>query len=288
MSTLTPVKPETPALVTPKGLELVHLGTTIGTEVHGVDLTQPLSDETLQFLKALMLQRHVIFFRDQDISIERQIELCRLWGELEIIPFLPQHPDHPEVLHIKRDGNSKAYENVWHTDVTWRECPSWGSMLRAVEVPELGGDTLWCDMYAAYDNLSRPLKRLVEGLEAVHSITVGLSIVAGQDVINEMASRFPPQSHPVVRTHPETGRKALYVNRAHTSHLRGMRRDDSAALLELLYKRADNPEIQCRFKWRKNSIAFWDNRASQHYANADYFPQPREMYRVTIAGDKPF
>lgn len=272
----------------PAGLSLYHLAPALGTEVHGIDLREELSTDVVDFLKALLLQRKVIFFRDQEISVERQIEICRLWGELEIIDFLPQHSTHPEALHIKRGKDSKGYENIWHSDVTWRECPSKASMLRAVKVPEVGGDTMWACMETAYEVLPEPLKRFCEGLTAVHSVAQGLSYTQGFDKMAEQTRRFPPQAHPVIRTHPETGRKSIYVNRAHTSYLRGIDRHLGAELLNLLYRRADVPEVQCRFHWRANSIAFWDNRSTQHYAISDYFPAEREMYRVTVAGDKPF
>jgi taurine dioxygenase len=161
-------------------------------------------------------------------------------------------------------------------------------MLRAVRVPPTGGDTLWVDMCAAYDNLPAALKRTCEGLEAVHSVANGLSYTQGLEKMLEQTKRYPPATHPVIRTHPETGRKAIFVNRAHTSYLKGMHRHLGAELLDLLYRQAEIPEFQCRFRWRDNSIAFWDNRSTQHYAVSDYFPQEREMYRVTIAGDKPF
>lgn len=280
---------EVPAeLIVPEGLTLYHLSPKIGTEVLGIDLREKLTPSLAQFLKALMLERKVLFFRDQDITIEQHMDVCRNWGELEIIDFLPQHPDHPEVLHIKRDKENKASENIWHSDVSWRECPSFGSMLRAVEVPEVGGDTLFACMYSAYDGLPSSIKRAVEGMEAVHSVANGLSVTQGAEKMQEMLKRYPMQTHPVIRTHPETGKKTIYVNRAHTSHLKGIRKDIGNQLLEVLYNQANTPEYQCRFRWRKNSIAFWDNRACQHYAAADYFPQGREMLRVTIVGDKPF
>jgi taurine dioxygenase len=272
---------------TPAGLELEHLSPTIGTVVHGIDLTKPLSDEMFGFLHRLLMDRQVIFFRDQDISLEQHLEVCRRWGSLETIPFLQHHPDYPELLHIKRDKDNKSYENIWHHDVTWRTEPSFGSMLRAVSVPDIGGDTMFSDMYAAYEGLPEPIKRACEGLEAVHSINVSLGVYADADKLHEMSKRFPPATHPVIRVHPETGRKLIFVNRAHTSYIKGLRRDDSRYLLDYLCDQAAKPEYQCRFRWVANSIAFWDNRSCQHYAVADYFPKPREMYRVTIAGDRP-
>lgn len=272
----------------PEGIELLNLSPIIGTEVHGIDLRDRPSDEMVTFLKNLLLERKVIFFRDQDITVEQHMDICRIWGELEIIDFLPQHEKYPEVLHIKRDKTEKASENVWHSDVSWRECPSFGSMLRAVEVPEVGGDTLFACMYTAYERLPDALKRAVEGLEAVHSVANGLRFVHSAETMRKALEKYPPQTHPVVRTHPATRRKTLYVNRAHTSHLRKVVPHIGTQLLDMLYRQADIPELQCRFRWQKNSIAFWDNRACQHYAAADYFPEPREMYRVTIVGDRPY
>ena len=276
------------SLPIPAGIELYHLSPTIGTEVLGIDLREKITPEMATFLKGLMLERKVLFFRDQDITVEQQMDICRTWGELEIIEFLPQHPDHPEVLHIKRGKEEKGYENVWHSDVTWREKPSFGSMLRAMVVPDVGGDTMFCDMYAAYDALPEAIKRMCDGMMAVHSVANGLKYTQGTEKMNEMLKKYPMQIHPVIRTHPETGKKTIYVNRAHTSHLKGIPPHLGQQLLDILYRQSDIPEFQCRFRWRPNSIAFWDNRACQHYAVSDYFPQEREMYRVTIVGDKPF
>lgn len=272
----------------PAGITLHHLSPIIGTEILGIDLNAPINDKTEQFLLDMFLQRKVIFFRNQDISVPRQMEICRIWGDLEIIDFLPQHPQYPEVLHIKRDKKEKGYENVWHSDVTWRERPSLGSMLRAVQVPEVGGDTMWSCAYSAYDNMPDMYKRACEGLEAVHSVANGLSMTQGAEKMQEMLKKYPTQAHPVIRTHPVTKKKTIYVNRAHTSHVRRMSRQDSNELLDVLYRQFAIPEHQCRFRWKANSVAFWDNRACQHYAISDYFPAYREMYRITIEGGKPF
>jgi len=274
-------------VATPDGVTLEHLSPTIGSVVHGIDLTKPLEESSFQFLHDLLLRRQVIFFRDQDLSLEQHLDLCRRWGTLEVIPFLKHHDVYPELLHIKRDKTSRSYENIWHHDVTWRTEPSMASMLRSVIVPDIGGDTMFSDMYAAYEGLPDAIKRACEGLEAVHSINVSLGAFADADTLHKYSKQFPPATHPVIRVHPETGRKLIFVNRAHTSHIKGMHRDDSRYLLNFLYEQAAKPEYQCRFRWAPNSIAFWDNRACQHYAVADYFPKDREMYRVTIAGDQP-
>jgi taurine dioxygenase len=272
----------------PRGVELDHLAPVIGTEVHGIDLRQALSTENVRFLKRLLLERKVIFFRDQDIDVDQQKAMARHWGALETIDFLPQLEEHPEVLHIKRDAKNRPFENIWHSDVSWRAEPSLGSILRAVEVPTTGGDTLWSCMYSAYDMLPSSIKRACEGVQAVHSVANGLRHTEGEEKMQAMLKRFPMQTHPVVRTHPETGKKTIYVNRAHTSHIKGMRPDVAETLMDILCRQANNPDHQVRFRWKKHSIAFWDNRACQHFACADYFPRYREMYRVTIAGDRPF
>ncbi len=189
-----------------------------------------------------------------------------------MIPFLPQHPDHPEVLVIERGEGNRATENIWHSDVTWRERPSLGSALRSREVPEVGGDTLWADAELAYETLSTPLKRAVEGLEAEHSIATSLSVYMDDDTMHEMLKTFPPVRHPVVRTHPETGRKSLHVNLAHTMRILDVPREDSRMLLRELANHFRTPELQCRFRWTDNAIAFWDNRSTQHYAGPGLLP----------------
>jgi taurine dioxygenase len=236
------------------------LSPTVGAEIGGVDLAQPIDDRTLAEVRRALLEYKVVFLRDQDITTDQHLAFARRFGELEVHPFAPHKDGYPEVLLLEKNDQVGGYENVWHSDVTWRLQPSLGSVLRALEVPAVGGDTLFSDMYAAYDGLPEDVQAEIDGLRAVH---------------------------PVVRTHPETGRKALYVNAAFTSHLEGRSRAESRELLDLLYRQATVPEYQCRFRWRPGSIAFWDNRAAQHYAASDYWPQRRTMERVTIVGETP-
>jgi taurine dioxygenase len=270
----------------PAGITLKHLSPTIGTEVLGIDLREPLSTEMFSFLHAVFLDRKVIFFRDQFLTPEQHLDFGRRWGELEVIPFLKHDETYPELFTIRR-GAERAYENAWHSDVSWRAEPSLGSILRALKVPEVGGDTLWCDMTAAYDALSPSMKSMLEGLNAVHSIEA-LSRYVDRETIEANLKLFPPQEHPVVRTHPETGKKLIYVNVAHTRRIKGLSPQESQWLLGQLYRYADIPEFQCRFRWEAGSIAFWDNRSTQHYASADYHPQERFMDRVTVKGDRPY
>jgi taurine dioxygenase len=188
---------------------------------------------------------------------------------------------------LEKNDRIGGYENVWHSDVTWRLAPSLGSVLLAREVPPIGGDTLFCDMYAAYEGLGDRVRASLEGLRAVHDFTRTFGRLMSAEELEKKREEYPPAEHPVVRTHPETGRKGLYVNAAFTSHIVGMPPDESDRLLERLYAQASVPEYQCRFRWRPHSVAFWDNRAVQHYAVSDYFPSRRLMERVTIVGDTP-
>ncbi len=259
----------------------------IGAEIHGVDLREELSDQTVSQIRDALLRNKVIFFREQDITSEQHIAFARRFGALEIHPATPKGQEHMEVLRISHGPNSRGTENNWHSDVTWRAEPSLGSILRAMELPEAGGDTLFANMEAAYDGLSPKMQEWICGLTAVHDIArvfaKRLKMTA-----EELHEKFPPQRHPVVRTHPETGRRSIYVNTGFTSHIEGLSRKESDWLLDHLYSQAARPEYQCRFVWRTNSIAFWDNRSSQHYAASDYFPLVRTMERVTVAGDRPY
>jgi len=274
-----------------QGLALAPLTPTIGAEISGIDLARPLGGEVAGVLRAALLDWKVLFFRDQDITTQQHLAFARTFGELEIHPFAPCKPGYPEVLAITHDENSRGRENTWHSDVTWREKPSLGSILRAVEVPPVGGDTLFADMAAAYDGLSDEVKATIEGKVAVHDFAHfrrGLRKAGRSEAeIEAFNQAYPMVEHPIVRTHPETGRRAIYVNAAFTQHVVGMESAASNALLKHLYAQAAVPEYQCRFRWRRNAIAFWDNRASQHYAASDYWPAVRRMERVTVIGDRP-
>ena len=272
-------------------LTILPLTPTIGAEIEGVDLTRPLSEATVSALRRALLDWKVLFFRDQEIDTGQHLAFARRFGELEVHPFAPQKPGYPEVLAITHDEKSRGRENTWHSDVTWRLEPSLGSILRALEVPPVGGDTLFADMYAAYEGLTDEVKARIEGALAVHDFENFRRGMRKRGVseaeIEAFDKLYPTVEHPVVRTHPETGRKALYVNAAFTRYIVGIEKAESDALLAHLYAQAAIPEYQCRFRWEKNSIAFWDNRASQHYAASDYFPAVRRMERVTVIGDRP-
>lgn len=268
-------------------LKVMPMTPSIGAEIGGIDLSAEQDDETIAEIRAALLAHKVIFFRDQLITAQQHIAFARRFGTLEIHPATPKDQPDPEVLHIAHGPNSKGQENAWHSDVTWRAEPSLGSILRAVEVPPVGGDTLFADMGAAFRGLSPAMQDWCRGLNAVHDIARVFARRLGKRP-EELHDQYPPQRHPVVRTHPETGEQALYVNTAFTSHIEGLSEKESDWLLAHLYAQAAIPEYQCRFRWEAGSIAFWDNRAGQHYAASDYFPAVRRMERVTIAGDRPF
>ncbi len=275
----------------PAGLTIEHLTPKIGSVIHGLDLREALAPVAREAVHQALLERKVVFFRDQDITTEQHLSFARQFGELEVHPFAPHKPEFPEVLAITHDRENPGRENGWHSDVTWRKEPSLGSILRLTEVPPIGGDTLFADMEAAYDDLPDDIKARVEGKVAVHDfvffrkrmIKRGASAVE----IEEMNQKYPKVEHPVIRTHPETGRKSIYVNIGFTQHIVGMDKQESDELLSFLYARASIPEYQCRFKWTKNAMAFWDNRSCQHYAASDYWPERRVAERVTIIGDRP-
>lgn len=285
------VVPEIPELAPYEAIAVRPLTPVIGAEIEGIDLSADLSDAQFTEVRRALLDWKVVFFRDQDITTEEHLDFGRRFGPLEVFPFSPPKPGYAEVLAITHNEKSRGRENTWHSDVTWREIPSLGSILRAIEVPPVGGDTLFADMYLAYEGLADEIKERIEGRVAVHDFPhirrnfrrKGVS----EAEIEAFEKTYPKVEHPVVRTHPVTGRKALYVNAAFTQSIVGLEPDESDALLKGLYAQAAIPEYQCRFRWRKNSIAFWDNRACQHYAASDYFPAVRRMERVTVVGDRP-
>ena len=267
--------------------EVRPLTPVIGAELHDIDLAADLDDETIADVRRALLRYKVVFFRDQKISRRQHIAFARRFGALEIHPATPKDQADPEVLRIAHGPDSRGQENFWHSDVTWRAQPSLGSILRAIEVPPVGGDTLFSCMYSAYDALSPRMKEWVCTLTAQHDIAKVFAkrLNTSPEALRE---QYPIQEHPVVRSHPETGRRGLYVNTAFTSAIVGLSQTESAWLLQHLYSFAAIPEHQCRFAWGPDAIAFWDNRACQHLAASDYFPAVRVMERVTIAGDRPY
>lgn len=272
-------------------IRAIPLNPTIGAVIESagpdkLDLGK-LDDATFAEIHRAWLEFKVVFFRNQHIDASQQIAFAQRFGELEDHPFLPPSAESERIIRFEKDAKVTGYENQWHSDVSWRLVPSMGSVLRAVEIPEIGGDTLFADMIAAYEGLSEETKARIEGRVAVHDFIQSFGRMLPPDELEKRRKEFPPAHHPIVRTHPETGRKILYVNAIFTSHIEGMSPVESAELLDLLYRQAAVPEYQCRFVWEQNSIAFWDNRAVQHYATSDYWPRRRVMERVTIIGDRP-
>ena len=267
-------------------IDVKPLAPTIGAEIEGVDLTN-LDDATFAEIEQAWLAYKVVFFRDQQIDARAQIAFGRRFGELEEHPFLAANESHDEIVRFEKSEQVGGYENLWHTDVSWREVPALGSVLHAIEVPEVGGDTLFTDMIAAYEGLEDAVKERIDGLTATHDFTHSFGRTMSQEELEKKQKEFPAVSHPVVRAHPNTGRKILYVNSIFTARIDGVSEDESTELLDLLCRQAMVPEYQCRFRWQTDSVAFWDNRAVQHYAASDYWPDRRVMERIAIIGDRP-
>ncbi|MFE6691515.1 TauD/TfdA dioxygenase family protein [Streptomyces sp. NPDC057743] len=268
--------------------EVVPLAATIGAEIRGLDLARPLSPALRAELNRALLEWKVLFFRDQHLSSAAQRQFASHWGELETNPLLAPGDAKEVVRFDKAAGGVPTFENVWHTDVTFRERPAMGAVLQLREVPESGGDTLWADMAAAYDNLPPEIRERIDGARAVHDYLPGFSRFYSATQLAPFQDEFPPVVHPVVRRHPETGRRMLFVNASFTTRIVGLPVAESDRLLRLLFQQAHVPEFQVRFRWRAGDVAFWDNRATQHYAVFDYGARRRVAERVAIAGDRPF
>lgn len=264
-----------------------RMGATIGAELHGIDLTDDLPQGAIDEIATALAEFKVIFFRDQPLTAEQHVAFARRFGDLEIHPFIPANTGQPELVRLAKSAEIGGYENAWHHDVTWREAPSMGAVLHAVQVPDVGGDTLFCDMYAAYEGLDAATKAEIDHLDAVHDYMRTFGHFIPDDKKAETRAKYPQVTHPVVCTHPVTGRRHLYVNRNFVDHVAGVTPDESTALLDRLCRQADYPEYQCRFRWEDDSVAFWDNRAVQHYASSDYWPHIRVMERASIIGTRP-
>ncbi|GAA4486048.1 TauD/TfdA family dioxygenase [Rhodococcus olei] len=273
----------------------------IGAELHDVDLADVARDDDLfAELKSLLLEHKVLFFRDQNMSRAEHVALAERFGALEDHPVLGSDPEHPGLVRIYKDLDSQPehFENSYHCDATWRENPPLGAVLRCVEGPAVGGDTIWVNMALAYERLPERVKEQIAGLRARHSIEASFGARLPIEQRLELKERFPDPEHPVVRTHPETGEKILFVN-SFTTHFTNFHTDENVRcgidyapgageLLRYLQSQATIPEYQVRWRWTKNSVAIWDNRSTQHYAVQDYWPAVRKMERAGIVGDRPF
>lgn len=268
-------------------LTIDRLTPIIGAELGGVDLSSPPPNHQMAEIHRALAENSVIFFRDQALTPEQHLSFGRSFGSLHLHPAAPHAPGHKELMVIHADKDSpRANGEGWHSDVSCDPEPPMGSILYIKHCPPDGGDTLFASMYAAYEALSDRMKAYLGGLVAVHDGEESYRGTYANYGVADKAS-YPRAEHPVIRTHPVTGRKALYVNRGFTKRILGVPRDESAAILSYLYGHAENPLFQCRFRWRPNSVAFWDNRCVQHRAMWDYWPHTRSGFRVTVAGDKP-
>jgi len=263
------------------------LGSTLGAEIEGIDLRQDLPDPVFEDIQQALFDYKVIFFRDQPLDAQQHLAFSRRFGELELHPFIPPNSEHPELARFEKSEKFGGYENLWHHDVTWREEPSKFAILRAIEVPGTGGDTLFADMVAAYEGLEDEWKERLAGMSVVHDYLRAFGGAVPEDKQAEMRERFPEATHPAVGTHEQTGQRYLYVNRAFVDRIEGMTREESVPIIRALSQQAEIPEYQCRFHWTKDAIAIWDNRAVQHYAASDYWPDARIMERASVIGTRP-
>jgi taurine dioxygenase len=261
----------------------------IGAEVRRVDLSSPLSEEAVAALRRLLLAHKVLFFRDQTMTEEDQVRFARSFGEIDIPLFRTTSSGSPEILVLDQLAPKGEGADSWHADNTYMAAPPMASILMALRLPKVGGDTCFASMQAAYEALSPAVQRLLDDLHAEHSLAIMAERTrhVGNASLREEVAKWPPVVHPVVRVHPETGVKMLNVNANWTSHIVELNRPESDALLQFLYRHLQSPEFQVRFRWAKGSVAMWDNRAVQHYAVPDY-DERRVMRRVTVAGDRPF
>jgi taurine dioxygenase len=279
-------------------LSVKPIAGSLGAEVSGVDLAGPLRTSVAEELRRAFVEHLVLFFRDQALTPEQHLAVSRLFGPLARMPYVKHMEEYPDIIAVLKEAderNISTFGNAWHSDFSFLETPPLGSLLYARDVPTRGGDTIFANMYAAYDALSEGMKRMLDPLRAMHSgrpygvagvskdLRVSRSIAIARD--NPEADR--ETAHPVVRVHPESGRKALYVNSIYTVRFEGMSEAESRPLLRFLYEHCTRPEFTCRFRWAPDSLAIWDNRCTLHYAVNDYDGERRLMHRTTVAGERP-
>jgi taurine dioxygenase len=282
-------------------MRIEKLTCSIGAELSDVNLAEAVTnDDLFGAIRAALLAHKVLFLRDQDIARADHVAFARRFGDLESHPVAGSHPDHPDLVCIYKDENSPPdhYENAWHCDATWRDAPPMGAVLRCVACPPVGGDTMWANMARVYDDLPEHVKHTIAPLKARHSIEASFGARMSEDKRHALKAQYPDAEHPVVRTHPETGEKVLFVNsfathftNYHTAENVRYGQDavpGAALLLQYLIGRAQVPEYQVRWRWQPNSMAIWDNRCTQHYAVMDYPPCVRQMERAGIIGDRPY
>jgi taurine dioxygenase len=270
-------------------LRLSPYAPALGAVVQGVDLAAGLDEPTSREIRRALVEHGVLFFKEQrEIRPEVQVEIGRMFGPLHVHPAAPHMPGHPEVFVIHAHKDSKvANGEFWHSDVSSDEEPPLGTILQIHVLPEIGGDTLFANMFAAYDALSAPMKQMIAGLSARHESEHVYRGRYSDRGVDDRGKVYPAATHPVVRTHPESGRKALYVNRTFTTVINELTEAESRALLDFLFDHSERIDFQIRFRWEKNDVAFWDNRSVMHHAIWDYWPHERKGRRVTIRGERP-
>ncbi|TDF79935.1 taurine dioxygenase [Pseudomonas sp. H9] len=275
-------------------LTITPLRSALGAQISGIDLNCEINSEQRDAIEQALLKHQVLFFRDQPINPQQQAAFAARFGDLHIHPIYPNVPETPQVLVLDTAVTDVRDNAIWHTDVTFLPTPALGAVLSAKHLPAYGGDTLWASGIAAFEALSAPLQQLLDGLTATHDFTKSFPLerfgTTPEDLQRwETARRNnPPLSHPVIRTHPVSGRKSLFVNEGFTTRINELNEAESEAILKLLFAHATRPEFTIRWRWQENDVAFWDNRVTQHYAVDDYRPQRRVMHRATILGDAPF
>lgn len=275
-------------------LTITPLSPALGAQISGIDLTREISREERDAVEQALLQHQVLFFRDQPLNPQQQANFAARFGDLHIHPIYPNVPETPQVLVLDTAVTDVRDNAIWHTDVTFLPTPALGAVLSAKQLPAYGGDTLWASGIAGYEALSAPLRQLLDGLTATHDFTKSFPLErfgnTPEDLARWEAARRsnPPLSHPVIRTHPVSGRKSLFVSDGFTTRINELGEAESEAILKFLFAHATRPEFTIRWRWQQDDVAFWDNRVTQHYAVDDYRPQRRVMHRATILGDKPF
>jgi len=275
-------------------IDIHPLSPALGAQISGVDLSRDLTGEQRNVIEQALLDHQVLFFRDQPITPQQQARFAANFGDLHIHPIYPNVPEQPEVLILDTAVTDVRDNAIWHTDVTFLPTPALGAVLSAKQVPAYGGDTLWASGIAAFEALSRPMQALLDGLTATHDFTRSFPLERFGNTAEDLARweetrrKNPPLSHPVIRTHPVSGRKALFVNEGFTTRINELEAAESEAILKLLFAHGTRPEFTMRWRWQANDVAMWDNRVTQHYAVDDYRPQRRVMHRATILGDAPF
>jgi taurine dioxygenase len=281
-----------------QSIEVRPIAGSLGAEIHGVDLARPLSNSATDELRRAFVEHLVLFFRDQRLTPEEQLAFTRLFGPICRVPYVKHMDEYPDIIAVLKEADERkisTFGNAWHSDFSFLESPPGGSVLYAREVPSHGGDTIWANMYEAYDALSASMRRMLDGLYAMHSgrpygvagVPKDLRTSRSIGIERDNPEADLETAQPVVRVHPESGRKALFVNAIYTVRFKDMTEAESRPLLEFLYQHATRPEFTCRFRWRKGSLALWDNRATLHYAVNDYDGERRLMHRTTFAAERP-